>query len=295
MRGITRRTARVTVAVATATTLIGTGVATAPWAAAADRGTVLRVAITAHGFYVNGPTTFPAGRVTVFVDAAGKDRGAEIVRFDVGYTFHDYRGDLKIAFENLFAPHGNKKKGLRHLNHAIDNTTAYGGLYAHDGAVRHGQMLLTEPGQYVIFDDTNLPRRPVTLNVGSPVGEQTLAPTAKEVVAQTNRRFGGDDVLPASGDITFTNHSTESPHFLELQHVKKGTSRKDVIQSFQSNSPPDFLRRGEQDSDALSSGQSMVLHVHLPPGLYAEVCFFPDPKTGDPHAFMGMVRMVHLK
>jgi hypothetical protein len=25
------------------------------------------------------------------------------------------------------------------------------------------------------------------------------------------------------------------------------------------------------------------------------MCFFPDPKTGDPHAFMGMVRIVHLR
>jgi hypothetical protein len=39
----------------------------------------------------------------------------------------------------------------------------------------------------------------------------------------------------------------------------------------------------------------MNFHIHLPPGTYAVMCFFPDPKTGDPHAFMGMVRIVHLK
>jgi hypothetical protein len=32
----------------------------------------------------------------------------------------------------------------------------------------------------------------------------------------------------------------------------------------------------------------------LPAGDYAEVCFFPDLETGMPHAFMGMVRIVHL-
>jgi hypothetical protein len=32
----------------------------------------------------------------------------------------------------------------------------------------------------------------------------------------------------------------------------------------------------------------------LPAGDYAEMCFFPDLKTGMPHAMMGMVRIVHL-
>jgi hypothetical protein len=33
----------------------------------------------------------------------------------------------------------------------------------------------------------------------------------------------------------------------------------------------------------------------LPKGEYVEVCFFPDPKTGMPHAYMGMIGTVTLK
>ena len=51
---------------------------------------------------------------------------------------------------------------------------------------------------------------------------------------------------------------------------------------------------GEQDSDIVSPGHAMALHLQLPAGHYALMCFFPDPQTGMPHAFMGMVRMVTL-
>jgi hypothetical protein len=112
---------------------------------------------------------------------------------------------------------------------------------------------------------------------------------------QTNRRFGGATVLPASGTINVINHSTESPHFLVLQHVKKGTTRKQVIRSFASQQRPSFIRAGSTSTDALGEGKSQTLKYSVPKGTYAEFCFFPDPKTGKPHVLMGMVRIVHLK
>jgi len=265
--------------------------------AAGNAGTTIKVAITDHGLYYNGPTTFAAGRLHLIVDAAGGDRGAAVGRLAPGYSWHDLRQDLKVAFNNLFAPGGNQKKGLRHLNHMINHTTAYGGLYAPNGHVRRGTLLLTDPGtRYFLFDDSSdLPQHPVPLTVTSASGPQTLPSTAAHVNAITKRRFRGDTTLPAKGNITFNNKSTESPHFMSFQHVKNGTTRRDVIRSFSSNGQPDFVLRGNQDSDILSSGQSMVLTLHLPPGRYALMCFFPDPKTGQPHAFMGMVRMLTLK
>jgi hypothetical protein len=296
MTMVKSRAARAVVAVVSVTAFLRGGLAIAPSATAATPGTVLRVAITSHGMYLNGPTTFPAGRVKLFMDAAGNDRGVAIIRLARGYSFHDFRTDLKVAFQNLFAPDGNTDKGLRRLNHALDNVTAYGGLYAHDGAIRHGTLLLDRPGnRYVLFDDSgNLPKRPIHLTVTAPEGPQTLPSTAATVTARTGARFGGDTELPAHGNITFRNRATDSPHFLVFQHVKKGTTRKDVLDSFQSNTPPDFALPGNQDVDVVSPGHAMTVRLHLPKGYYAEMCFFPDPKTGTPHAFMGMVRIVHL-
>jgi hypothetical protein len=262
----------------------------------APPGTSITVAITRHNVYVDGPTTFPAGRLNVTLDS-GRKNGATygVVSFKPGYTFHDFRHDLGIAFQNLFAPNGNTKKGLKYLNKAINHSSAYGGFHADGLGESKSTVLLTTPGQYFLFDDGgNLPKRPVTLTVTAPVGPQTLA-KVPTVIAKTTRRFGGPKVLPHKGIIGFRNNSTESPHFLELQHVKEGTTKKQVREGLQGNGQPSWLLPESAQADVLSHGNEMRLHVNLPKGEYVELCFFPDPKTGMPHALMGMIRIVHLK
>ena len=301
MSRIMRTSVRVGLAAATVTGLVAGGITVAQAAphrpAASSSSTPsLRVAITDKGFYVDGPKTFPAGRVHVSFDNARTKREAEIMAIQLGsgYRWTDLRSDYKTMVTNLFAPHGNKKKGLKALNHIIDNVTFFGGFDVMAGKSARGTLLLPSSGSYVLFNDSGFPHNPHWLSVTSPVGPQTLPAADGNVVAKTNRRFGGNTTLPAKGTIRFTNESTESPHFLNLQQVKPGTTRKDVISALEGNGPPPFLK-GVAGTDALSNGQSMDLHVHVPAGTYAEMCFFPDPKTGDPHAFMGMVRIVHVK
>jgi hypothetical protein len=275
----------------------GPGAQAAPQRAASSM-TTLKVALTDHGMYVDGPRTFPAGLVHLTLDNA-KSKGdgtLAIVALAGGHSWHDFRSGLAVAFQNLFAPHGNKKKGLKALNGVLSYASGYGGLDTGPGEVHEGTLLLSTPDtQYFLYDDSgNLPNRPKLLTTTAAAGSQTLPTTSATVVAQTNRRFGGANVLPHNGTITFENKSTESPHFLELQQVKDGTTRKQVIAGLQSNGPGPFLRHS-QGTDVVSYGHAMNMHVHLPAGTYAEMCFFPDPQTGMPHAFMGMVRIVHLK
>ncbi|HET7311526.1 MAG TPA: hypothetical protein VFJ17_09390 [Mycobacteriales bacterium] len=296
MIGVKRRLGRAAIATAMSTGMIGVGIAVAPAASAGASGTFLHVAITSHGMYVKGPTTFPAGRVSISIDAAGGDRAIEIVRLHSGYSFADFRSDVKTALTNLEGSGGDTKAGLKALNHAIANITAFGGLDAHDGQLRHGAVVLPSAGnRYVLFDDSSLvPRRPVRLTVTAPAGPQTLPATSATVVAREDRRWGGATTLPSHGNIKFANHADVSPHFVVLQHVKDGTTRKQVIDSFSSPNPPDFVLPGDQSSDIVSPGHAMAMHLQLPPGTYALMCFFPDPQTGMPHAFMGMVRIVTL-
>jgi hypothetical protein len=301
MSQIVRTSVRIGLAAATAAGLVAagmTGAQAAPHRPAASSSSVpsLHVAITDKGFYVDGPEAFPAGRVSVSLDNARAKKEAEVEVFQLasGYRWTDLRSDYKDMVTNLFAPHGNKNKGLKALNHIIDNIKAFGGLDVMAGKSSHATLLLPAAGTYVLFNDSGFPRDPHWLHVTSPAGPQTLWAAKGNVVAKTTRRFGGDTTLPAKGWIHFVNKSTESPHFLALQQVKPGTTRKDVISALQGNGPPPFLA-GVAGTDALTTGQSMNVHVNLPAGTYAEMCFFPDPKTGDPHAFMGMVRIVHLK
>lgn len=288
----------------TAAAVAGLLLAAGPGAQAAPRTTgssmtALNVALTDHGLYVDGPRTFPAGLVHLkFEDAKAKHDGTiGVVGLGAGHSWKEWRSTLKVAFQNLFAPHGDKKKGLKYLNKALAYTTGYGGLDAHAGEVREGTVLLSSPNtQYFLFDDSgNLPNRPKLLTTTAAAGPQTLPTSSATVVAMTNKRFGGDNVLPANGTITFENKSTESPHFLILQQVKDGTTRKQVIAALQSHSGPGPFLRHEQAADVMSNGHAMNMHVQLPAGTYAEMCFFPDPQTGMPHALMGMVRIVTLK
>lgn len=303
MSQITRTSVRVGLAAAAAAGLVASGLGAADAAPArpdASSSSVpsLHVAITDKGFYVDGPRSFPAGRVNVSFENARAKKEAEMEVFQLapGYKWTDLRADFKVMAPNLFAPHGNKKKGLKALNHIIDNIKAFGGFDVMAGKSERGTLLLPSAGSYILFNDSGFPKSPHWLSVTAPEGPQTLPAADGNVVAKTNRRFGGDTTLPAAGTINFTNESTESPHFLNLSQVKPGTTRKQVIEAFQSNGPGPFIRDGgTAGTDALTLGQSMNVHVHLPAGTYAEMCFFPDPKTGMPHALMGMVRIVKLK
>jgi hypothetical protein len=295
-----RTSVRAGLAAAAAVGLVATGLPSAQAARVAPSASssvpALHVAITDNGFYVDGPSSFPAGRVQVSFDNARTkaESETEIFQLAPGYHWANLRSDFKGMVKNLFIPHGNHKKGLKFLNHIISHITAYGGFDVMAGKSTHGTLLLPAAGTYVLFNDSSVPKNPHWLTVTSPVGPQTLPTADAKVFAKTNRRFGGDTSLPANGTINFTNKSSESPHFLALQQVKPGTTRKQVIQALQSNGPGPFLA-GVAGSDAVSGGQSFNLHVHVPAGTYAEMCFFPDPKTGMPHALMGMVRVVHLK
>jgi len=302
MRRITKAGTRLAITAATAAGLVTTGMTAAQATVhqtSAGQVTILRAVITDKDLYLDGPTSFAAGRLHVSLEnklSKGKEAAVAVARLAPGYTWHAWRQDLKTAFTNLFGPHGSKKKGLKALNHAIDNITVYGGLEA-VGKGEHGALLIDQgPGTYYVYDDSyNAPRHPHRLTIGAPAGPQTLPATTAKVVAQTNRRFSGSTVLPAHGDVMFKNVSTESPHLLVLLHVKDGTTRKQVINGLEGNGPPNFTLPGEQDFEVLTTGQQMEMHLNLPTGKYAELCFFPDPKTGMPHFAMGMVRMVHVK
>ncbi|HEU5033839.1 MAG TPA: hypothetical protein VFT62_03670 [Mycobacteriales bacterium] len=277
--------------------LVSAGGADAATHAAAARTPSLQATIDNGQLQLTGNRTLPAGRLHLSLTSVGQESTLQLGRLHKGYTWKDFRADIR-AFGKSFGPNGPSKSGLRHLNHAIDSTDQLGGLDAEAGGSTSGTFLLHRAGRYVVFNDSgNLPKQPQWLTVTAPAGPQHLPVTSVTVTARTDRRFGGASVLPAHGTITFRNKSTESPHFLGLLHVKEGTTRKQVIQAFSTQSPtqPDFILPGSGGTDIVGKGRAQTFHYRLPVGEYAEFCFFPDPKTGMPHALMGMVRIVHLE
>jgi hypothetical protein len=259
----------------------------------------LVVTISKKHFTVTGPRKFQAGRVAISLVAVGGERKFDVGSLKKGFTFKEVRADL-LAFGEK---DGSGKNGstpasaLKDLNRVINNTHLYGGLDALPGQHLRGTVVLPTAGTYVIFNDSGeLPSNPTLLTVTGPEVKRAAPGSTATVTALTTRRFGGAKTLPAKGTITFKNDSTESPHFLNLIHVKEGTTKNQVFTALTSSGgPPSFLLKGQANTDTLGKGFSQTLTYNLPKGEYVELCFFPDPKTGMPHALMGMIGIVHLK
>ncbi|GCD90204.1 hypothetical protein NLS1_22100 [Nocardioides sp. LS1] len=266
--------------------------ATTTSAAPADRAATpsLRVVVSKSGVDVTGPTRFQAGWVRLTTVAHKTPGSMELVRFRRDYTFKDLQFDIAKTFAG-------GKNALKHLNRAIRHTKFYGAPAADPGKVTHGGAFLDRPDTYVLFQfGDNGPINPTRLHVRGPVVKRAAPESTATVVAHEDRRWGGDDVLPAQGAIRFVNRADYSPHFVSLQHVAKGTTRKEVIDCI--NDPActfDFARAGSAETGSLSPGKAFTFGYSLPRGTYALMCFFPDPETGMPHAAMGMVRIVTLK
>jgi hypothetical protein len=302
------RTLRTSVGLAAAATaaigLVASGAGTALSAphghhAALAHTPKLSVTISKKHFHVVGPKTFRAGRVAISLKAVGGEQAVQVAQLKKGYTYSDLKADI-IGFGSTVSNTTGMatKAGMKHLHNALRHTTLLGGLDTVPGTIEKGTVLLARPGNYIVYhDDQGLPGQKVNLTVTGPKADRATPRSSATVIAMTDRRFGGAKTLPGHGIIKFANHSTESPHFLVLQQVKAGTTRKEVITALESSAPPTIFLKGAAETDAISEGQSQTLTLDLPKGTYAEACFFPDPGAGmgTPHAFMGMVNIVKVK
>jgi len=247
---------------------------------------------------VNGPKSVSAGRVAISLHGVGGEVAVDIVRLKSGYTYKQAVTDFN-TFGASFGSQGPSAAGLAALRRVVHHVIFYGGPDTGGLSHENATVVLGKPGHYLVINDSN--QGPTgqarKLTVTPKVGNRTTPKTTASVRAITAKRFRGSLTLPASGTIKFTNTSTTSPHFLVLQHVQEGTTRKQVITGLNSNSnaPPPFALPENAATDVVTMGHSMTLSYKLPAGEYAEMCFFPDLQTGMPHALMGMVRIVHLQ
>ncbi|HWC33433.1 MAG TPA: hypothetical protein VG650_01280 [Mycobacteriales bacterium] len=247
-------------------------------------------------FEVAGPRHFSAGRVNLKLVAGKGEQEVAIARLHGSYSYKDLGRDFATFGKAQDNP---TPAALKALNRIVRRTTFFGGL---DSGAGHttvsGSVVLPRAGKYLVLNDATGPGLggKVALHVSPRVGSRSTPPASAVVRATTSKRFRGSKHLPAAGTIEFKNNSTNSPHFLFLQHVKKGTTRKQVLEALKCQGPKCHgpIRNGSVGTDVVFMGKTMTLTYTLPAGDYAEMCFFPDLKTGMPHALMGMVRIVHL-
>ena len=248
---------------------------------------------------LTGPHTFRAGRVGLSLQSSlsensESDASIEVASFEKGYTFADFKADL-TTFVSSYGENGPSPAGIKALDHAVAHGTIYGGLISDAGQTETGSIVLPTAGTYYMWNDTDIPAQPTKLVVTGPEVVRAGPHVSATVTATSVKRFGGPTTLPNKGTLTFKNTATNSPHELDLIHVKTGTTRAQILASFNSNSEPAFIRPGEIQTDAVGPGHAVTLSYSLPKGEYVEACFFPDLQTGIPHAVMGMFSIVHVK
>jgi hypothetical protein len=235
----------------------------------------------------HGPSTFRPGRVAFTVKSKSHSATLGFAHLDKDYSFKHFRSDL-----------GKMAKGdMSGLKNAIRHTDFYGGYSVTPDGTMSGTVVLPKRGTYTLYNfGGKLPEQALTLTAKGKPQKRTAPKSDGTIKALDGARWGGSSTLPHRGTLTFRNAATDSPHFLNLVQVKPGTTKKDIDDYFQSGSqdPPDFMIADAGSTEVVSPGQSMTWDYNLPAGTYATLCWFPDPKTGMPHAMMGMTRVIEL-
>lgn len=245
-------------------------------AAAAVQSITIKIAKKA--IHVRGARGLHAGRVQLDVKGAGV---AEILMLERGYEFADFRKDVAAV----------DKGDMKALRRAIARTTFLGGV-ASGGS---GTIMLPRAGDYTVFSFAS--RGSAVLRAGS-VKRSPAPHVDGTIVGKSGPAWGGSSTLPAQGTFLFKNADRSAPHFVILQQVAEGTTVDQVLDALRSEEPgppPEFFLPGTLETASLSFGKKMSVDYDLPPGQYAVLCFFPDPRMhGMPHALMGMIKMITL-
>jgi hypothetical protein len=247
--------------------------ATARTAEAATQSITIKV--TKTDITVRGARGLDAGRVRVAVTGRGV---AEIVMFDRGYDYGDFRKDIAKV----------DKGDIKALKHAIAHTQILGGIEPGGS----GTILLPKAGDYTVFSFAS--RGHAEFSAGA-VRRAPAPDVDGKIIARTGPKWTGSSELPAKGTFLFKNADSTTPHFVILQQVPEGTTTDQVLAFLQTEAgPPPFLE-ASLETGSLSPGRKMTVDYKLPRGQYVIMCFFPDPHNhGMPHALMGMLRMIHL-
>lgn len=245
----------------------------------------LTAKVTQQGVTLRGTRGLHAGRVQLVVRGIG-DSSISLGSLKRGYSPAAFRRDLVAGFVK------NKAAAIRRIYSRADTI---GGLAP--GAT--GTIVFPHPGRYFvfIFGDRG-PSKLTLFNVGA--RQRTSTPSVDgRIVAADGPGWTGSSHLPAKGTLLFKNAASYPVlHFMDLQRVQEGTTVDEVLATFQgpqTQGPPPWALPGSLNADVISPHRSMTVDYDLPAGQYMVVCFMPDPDMGGmPHAFMGMIKMIHL-
>jgi len=224
-----------------------------------------------------------AGLVRFRVLAPSGNHTLQLFRLRKGYTLGMFERDVENAFMGMVG-------AVRRVDRRV--LWAGGAMAKAQHPGRFAQVLTA--GTYYLFDQggPGITKLTVTGRVAPRVGPAT----SSTIVGTDRDRFRAPAAIPRKGWTLFRDISTE-PHYLVLQHVKRGTTRAQARSFVKSmgGGKPAWVRRGQTSSGVVSGHTQTRFHYNLPRGQYLLSCWWPSDETGMPHATMGMYRMVNLR
>lgn len=256
--------------------------ATAAHAKALPPVHVVTIHVNNHRVLVGAHNRIAAGRTLFRIVTHQGDHVLNIVRLHKGYSLPQFGQDINKAFA------GNVKA----VNRVDKNATFHGGNEARPGM--HSAFSATlGHGTFYFFDSNSSKFVPVKV-VGKASPRQAVPTTSQ--IRLYSYGFDAGRKSPQHHGWTLLDNKADQPHFVEFQQVKESTTTKQVGKFFKNGAQgqPKWALPANQGSGVLSPGQHSAINLRLPAGKYLVACFWPDFKTGMPHAFMGMWKLIHL-
>jgi len=273
------------IAVAASAAVVGSmaTAATAADAATAAPVPVVTIHVNNHRVLVGTNNTITAGRTIFRVVTGNGDHQLNVGRFHNGYTLPQLGQDLGKAFSG-------DVKAIRRIDR---NIVFRGGAEARPN--QPGAFSATLPAGKFLFFDSNTNKFAFVKVVGK-IKPRQFVPNQSRIAVFSYGFAPTPATIPHTGWTLLTNKA-DQPHFVEFQHVKSTTTKRQVSSYFKHGAPgqPSWALPGSTSSGLLTQGQHSAMWLNLPPGKYLVACFWPDFKTGMPHAFMGMWRLITLR
>jgi hypothetical protein len=244
---------------------------------------IVQVRDTQNGIKVGANNTITAGR-TIFHVTTGKGvHQINIVKLKKGYTLPQFGQDIGKAFGG----------DVKAINRVDRRTVLRGGTEA--GPKHPGAFSANLPAGSFYFIDVNTNQLAAVKVVGKATPRKGI-PTGGTIGLYTYGFQTDRPALTHKGWVHLVNNA-DQPHFVQFQQVKENTTNAQVHRYFKNHAQgqPSFALRPNFGTGVLTQGQSSDVYLNLPAGKYLIACFWPDFKTGMPHAFMGMWKLIHLK
>ncbi|MFL5779103.1 MAG: hypothetical protein ACJ761_09190 [Chloroflexota bacterium] len=244
--------------------------------------------LEAKEYSFSGPTTAPAGVVTIKLNNTGKlPHQAQLAKLADGKSVQDVvaaltAGDLGTAFGML--------------------TLAGGPNEVPAGATGTTTQVL-DAGNYAVLSFTQDAQRVSDFAKGMVTGftvTGTAAGTLPAGDAQLGLQdfsfVGLDTLTPGTHEVHVTNKGPQS-HEAGVLKLPPGMSIADLQRLAVSASPGPELASVTSVGgiSAIKPGSEATFQIDLPAGSYAFACFVPDPSVGKNHFELGMVTALTVK